>query len=60
MRILERDDTIGKWKGETVQAVRWLLLVWGGKWAVTLLEREVVTGVWRGKRVPVVGCLLLV
>ena len=35
--------------GETVQVVGYLLLVWNGKWAVSLLERDVATGVWRGR-----------
>ena len=35
--------------GETVQVDVYLLLVWNGKWAVSLLERDVATGVWRGR-----------
>ena len=60
MRSLERDVATGVWRGETVQEVWWLLLVWDGKWAVTLLKRNVATGIWTGERVEVVGYLLLV
>jgi len=44
VRLLERDVATGGWRGETVQVVWWLLLVWDGKWAVRLLERDVATG----------------
>jgi len=33
---------------EKTQVVVWLLLVWDGKWAVSLLERDVATGMWSG------------
>jgi len=49
---------LGK-RGETVQVVGYLLLVWNGKWAVRLLKRDVATVVWRGERVQVVWWLLL-
>ena len=49
LRLLERDVATGVWRGETVQVVGYLLLVWNGKWAVRLLERDVATGVWRGR-----------
>jgi len=48
------------WRGETVQVVWRLLLVWDGKWAVRLLERDVATGGWMGETVQVVWWLLLV
>jgi len=47
-------------RGETVQVVGWLLLVWDGKCAVRLKDRDVATGKWRGERVQVVWWLLLV
>ena len=51
MRLLERDVVTGVCRGERVQVLGWLLLVWDGKWAVRLLECDFVTGVWRGERV---------
>jgi len=35
--------------GETTQVVWWLLLLWDGKWAVSLLQRGVGTGIWSGR-----------
>jgi len=51
VRLLERDVVTGVCRGERVQVLGWLLLVWDGKWAVRLLECDFVTGVWRGERV---------
>ena len=34
--------------GEKTGVVCCLLLVWNGKWVVSLLERDVTIGVWRG------------
>jgi len=47
--LMERDVATGMWRGETVQVVWWLLLVWDGKWAVSLLQRDVAPGMWRGR-----------
>ena len=47
----------GSGGGEITQVVCWLLLVWDGKWAVSLLERDIATGVWRGETVQVVWWL---
>ena len=60
MRLLERDVATGMWRGETIQVVEWLLLVWIGKWSLTSLERDVATGMWRGETVQPVAWLLLV
>jgi len=49
VNLLVRDFATGVWRGGTVQVVWWLLLVWDGKWAVSLLECDVATGMWRGR-----------
>ena len=49
LRLLERDVATGVWRGETIQVVGYLLLVWNGNWAVRLLERDVATGVCWGR-----------
>jgi len=48
--LLERGVATGVWRGETVQVVWWLLLMWNGKWAVSLLERDVASVVRRGRK----------
>ena len=58
--LLQRDDITGIWRGETIQVLWWLLLVWDGNLAVSLLERDICTGLWREETIQVVWWLLLV